>query len=173
MRKDTSRVALAGAIALLLCARGPALAQYPRKTAVVQAVEKTRHGIITLKVTRSGDWGRSTISGTGVIVDERGFAITNHHVVRDADKVVVTFADKSTCEARVHVEEPGQDLGFRRFELLRSLECILDNESLQKIDVALKASGSLVQPGRFRAILYPGNILCSPGIDPERDQAQA
>jgi serine protease Do len=123
MRKDMYRVALLGAIALL-CAPGLAMAQYARKTAIVQAVDKTKAAIITLKVVKQSDWGRNTISGTGVIVDERGFAITNHHVVKDAEKVTVTFSDKSTCEARVVVEEPGQDLAILRLPVKKKLKAL-------------------------------------------------
>jgi hypothetical protein len=43
---------------------------------------------------------------------------------------------------------------------------------LQKIDVALKASGSLIQAGRFRAILYSGDILRAPSFDSDDDQTQ-
>jgi hypothetical protein len=43
----------------------------------------------------------------------------------------------------------------------------------KKIDVALKASRSLVQAGGFRAVLYSGDILRPPSIDSADDQAQA
>jgi serine protease Do len=126
MRKDFSPVALLGAVALLLSlSGGQALAQYARKTAIVQAVEKTRDGIITLKVTRNTDWGRSSVSGTGVIVDERGYAVTNYHVIKNAEKVVVTLSDKSTCEARVVVEEPSQDLAILRLPVKKKLKALV------------------------------------------------
>jgi hypothetical protein len=53
------------------------------------------------------------------------------------------------------------DLGFGRVEVLRGVERILRQQPLQKVDVALKASGSLIQPHGFRAVLYSCDILHS------------
>jgi serine protease Do len=95
---------------------GEAKGQYARRTPIVEAVEKTRHGIVTLRVTRSSEWGgkRGGLVGTGVIVDERGYVITNHHVVADAKKITATLADKTTVEARIHTEDPKHDLAILR-----------------------------------------------------------
>lgn len=61
------------------------------------------------------------------------------------------------------------DLVFRGLEPLRSLERTLHGEALQKVDIALKAAGSLVQPGRFCAVLYPRYVLRSRGIHSDAD----
>src|SRR5262249_7349752 len=99
-------------------------AQYERRTAIVEAVDRTRDGIVTLKVTKPGDWGNRTIVGTGVIVDERGFLITNHHVVEDATKVIVTLSDKTRLEARVHTELPKYDLAILRVTPKKKLKAL-------------------------------------------------
>jgi hypothetical protein len=65
------------------------------------------------------------------------------------------------------------DLGGGLVQLLSEVERILCHEPLQKIDVALKAPRSLVQTGGFRAVLYSGDILRTPGLDSDDDQAQA
>jgi serine protease Do len=91
---------------------GGAQADYSRRNPIVEAVEKTDAGVITLKVTRRSEWARKQIMGTGVIVDERGYAITNAHVVERAEKVVVQLHDESTVEAKVHVEDPRHDLAI-------------------------------------------------------------
>jgi hypothetical protein len=57
------------------------------------------------------------------------------------------------------------DLGGDLIQLMSRLERILDHEPLQKVDVALKAPRSLVQPRGFRAVLYPDDILRPPGIE--------
>ena len=93
-------------------------AQYARKTAIVEAVGKTRESIVTLKVTRDDGWGgKREIVGTGVIVDERGFVITNNHVVKDALKIVATMADKARLEATVFAAVPKQDLAILRLQV--------------------------------------------------------
>jgi serine protease Do len=101
-----------------------AQAQYARRTAIVEAVSKTEHGIVTLKVTRNGTWGKRNIVGTGVIVDERGFLITNHHVIDGAEAIRATLSDKSTAEARVHTELPQYDLAILRISTTKKLKAL-------------------------------------------------
>ena len=41
-------------------------------------------------------------AGSGVIIDaERGYVLTNHHVVESADEIVVTLADRRTFDAEL------------------------------------------------------------------------
>jgi serine protease Do len=113
------------AAAVVAVVAGGAEAQYSRRTAIVEAVEKTRDGIVTLRVTRSGDWdNKRGVVGTGVVVDERGYLITNHHVVADAAKVTVTLADKTTLEARVYLEDPKHDLAILRVAAKKKLKAL-------------------------------------------------
>src|SRR4051794_11424312 len=77
------RVALVLAVALFPSVE--ACAQYARKNAITEAVSKTRQGVITLKVTKENSYGnKRSVAGSGFVVDERGYAITNHHVIADA-----------------------------------------------------------------------------------------
>jgi serine protease Do len=98
----------------LFALTSPIHAQYQRRTAIVEAVDRTRDGIVTLKVTKVSDWGKKSIVGTGVIVDERGYLITNAHVVDGSTKIMATLADKTAIEARVHLELPRYDLAILR-----------------------------------------------------------
>jgi len=112
MKQVTFRCAVA--VAALLCVTSSIQAQYARRTAIVEAVAKTRDGIVTLKVTKVSDYGKKSIVGTGVIVDERGYLITNQHVVDSASKITATLADKTTLTATVHLELPKYDLAILR-----------------------------------------------------------
>ena len=38
--------------------------------------------------------------GTGIVIDERGYIITNYHVVEGVSRIRVTMADESTAVAR-------------------------------------------------------------------------
>jgi serine protease Do len=99
--------------------------QYSRKTPIVEAVEKVRHAIVTLRVTRSSEWGgKGGLVGTGVIVDERGYLITNHHVIADARKIQATLADRSVLEARIHTEEPDHDLAILRLVTKKKVKAL-------------------------------------------------
>lgn len=53
--------------------------------------------------------------GSGVIVDaERGFVLTNHHVIEGADAVSVTLADGRTVEAEFLGSDPDTDVALMR-----------------------------------------------------------
>src|SRR5271157_365624 len=94
MRQAWLRVVGVVAVLCVLSGAGTAArGQYSRRTPIVEAVQKTRASIVSVRVERKGSWGRKESGGTGVIVDERGFVVTNHHVVVSADRVVVRLAD--------------------------------------------------------------------------------
>jgi serine protease Do len=113
MRSAMKQFAFVLAMGLVLGA-GEARAQYARRTAIVEAVSRTRDAIVTLKVSKQGEHSTRSIVGTGVIVDERGFMITNHHVIDGADRIMATLSDKTTIEAHVHTELPQFDLAILR-----------------------------------------------------------
>jgi S1-C subfamily serine protease len=48
--------------------------------------------------------------GSGVIIDNLGHIVTNHHVIQDADQLEVTLADKSTYSAKIIGDDPNNDL---------------------------------------------------------------
>ena len=54
-------------------------------------------------------------AGSGVIVDAaRGLVLTNHHVIRDAQEVVVTLKDRRQLKARLVGTDPGTDIALLR-----------------------------------------------------------
>ena len=48
--------------------------------------------------------------GSGFVWDEQGHIVTNNHVILDADRVTVVFADRTEFEARVIGTDPDSDL---------------------------------------------------------------
>ncbi|MDE1190682.1 MAG: trypsin-like peptidase domain-containing protein [Arachidicoccus sp.] len=55
-------------------------------------------------------------SGSGVIVTDDGYIVTNNHVVQDADKITVTTSDKKVYTARVIGTDPGSDLAVIKID---------------------------------------------------------
>jgi serine protease Do/serine protease DegQ len=54
-------------------------------------------------------------AGSGVIVDAaRGLVITNHHVVKDADRILVGLKDRRVLKAEVVGVDPGTDVAVLR-----------------------------------------------------------
>ncbi|HMG92899.1 MAG TPA: Do family serine endopeptidase [Chryseolinea sp.] len=59
-----------------------------------------------------GPQGPSQSSGSGVIISEAGYIVTNNHVVQDADIVEVTLYDNRTFKAEVIGTDPDTDLAL-------------------------------------------------------------
>ncbi|HET7159834.1 MAG TPA: Do family serine endopeptidase [Burkholderiales bacterium] len=60
---------------------------------------------------------REQAAGSGVIVDSaRGYILTNNHVIKDAEQVIVTLKDRRQFQARVVGTDPGTDIAVVRIE---------------------------------------------------------
>jgi serine protease Do len=95
-----------------------------RVTPIVEAVRKTRDSIITVKVQRGGSWAKKDTVGTGVIVDERGYAVTNCHVVHNADHISVVLAGRREVSCKVLFEDSSHDLAILRLEVEKSMPAL-------------------------------------------------
>jgi serine protease Do len=63
--------------------------------------------------------------GSGFVVDaEKGYIVTNSHVVKDADEVRVTFHDDETIEAEVIGRDEKTDLALLKVETDKKLKAI-------------------------------------------------
>jgi serine protease Do len=54
--------------------------------------------------------------GSGVIIDKRGLILTNFHVIKGADEILVRLADKREYRGKVMGVDPKTDLAVVRFE---------------------------------------------------------
>ncbi len=57
-----------------------------------------------------------TSTGSGVIIDEDGVILTNHHVINGAQRIVVTMVDKRRYEATVIGHDPRTDIALLSIE---------------------------------------------------------
>lgn len=62
--------------------------------------------------------------GTGVIIDERGYILTNHHVVEGVKRIEVTMADKEEYIASRVAHDPTTDLAIIKINVSRKLPVI-------------------------------------------------
>ena len=60
--------------------------------------------------------------GSGVIVDAKGYILTNNHVVEQADEIQVTLVDERTFQAKVIGTDPKTDLAVIRIEGAKDLK---------------------------------------------------
>src|SRR4029077_9814390 len=76
--------------------------------------------------------------GSGVIMTQDGYVLTNNHVVDGADHVTVTLADKREFKAKVVGTDPKSDIAVLKIDAT-NLPCITvgDSSKIQVGDYAL------------------------------------
>jgi serine protease Do len=62
--------------------------------------------------------------GTGIIIDPRGYVLTNQHVVEDVNALRVRLADRTTVTARVLARDPETDLALLKIDVNRPLPTV-------------------------------------------------
>src|SRR5712692_985851 len=106
----------------------------PRRSAVVEAVERARGAVVNIHSERTvlgpaseelfalaPSQNRINGMGTGVLLDPRGYIVTNHHVVEDVHVIRVRLGDGSTYSARVLARDPDADLALLKIDAGRPL----------------------------------------------------
>jgi serine protease Do len=94
-----------------------------RMTPVVRAVQRTRPAVVNIHSQKNvpggaafagamGGGGRANGMGTGVLVDPRGYILTNHHVIEDVTALRVTLVDGATYSAEVVARDQQTDLAL-------------------------------------------------------------
>jgi serine protease Do len=83
-----------------------------RETPIVKAVRKAKPSVVTLKVQRSSAYSTREVVGSAVVVDERGYAVTNRHVISGSGGVKAVLADGTECTAQVFIEDARHDLAI-------------------------------------------------------------
>ena len=98
----------------------------PRATPIVHVVSKVRHADVNIHSERGSDGsassGRVNGMGTGIIIDPRGYVVTNYHVIEDVMALRVRLADGSSFHARVLARDPETDLALVKFESPKPLQ---------------------------------------------------
>jgi len=87
---------------------------------VTEVYNRVAPAVVKIEVARvtGGFFGPQSEEGTGsgVIVDGRGYILTNYHVVRGARRVKVTLADGATVDGTVAGTDPGNDLAVVKID---------------------------------------------------------
>jgi serine protease Do len=128
---------LALSACFLLTGLASAGGSHVRRNEVVQAVEKARAAVVnihserTAQATTSGDSvtsaplnNRTNGMGTGIIIDPRGYIVTNYHVIEDVSVIRVRLHDGSTFPGRVVTREKESDLAIIKVDVPRPLATI-------------------------------------------------
>jgi serine protease Do len=97
-------------------------APHSRRNAFTEAVAKTQAGIVAVRAEKRGRGNES--AGSGVIVDGRGYIVTNRHVVTDAATIQVQLFDGTTLEAQLVTNDASCDLAILRVRTERPLQAL-------------------------------------------------
>ncbi len=82
-------------------------------------------------------------AGSGVIVDrERGYVLTNNHVINNAQQIVVTLKDRRTLKARLVGTDPGTDIAVLKIEADSLAELKFGDSDLMNVGDFVVAIGN-------------------------------
>ncbi|MBN2291809.1 MAG: trypsin-like peptidase domain-containing protein, partial [Pirellulales bacterium] len=104
-----------------------------RQTAVVKAIRQAAPSVVNIRGEKrvtgpdgvDDDSGRRVNGmGTGVVLDPRGYIITNHHVVDGVREIQVTLDAGERYVARLIARDPETDLAIIKIDCPRKLKVI-------------------------------------------------
>ena len=109
----------------------------PRRSAIVEAVDKVHQSVVSISSEKKAEshsrWPfspeenqRPRVSGmgSGVLIDRRGYILTNHHVVDKVQGIMVQLFDGTSCPARLLQFDAVMDLAILKIEPPRPLTAI-------------------------------------------------
>jgi len=123
------------AAVLLSCFAPAARAENLRETPVVRAIKRAEKSVVNIHTEKTAVERDSVFSatpttksrkvngmGTGVVIDERGYIVTNFHVVNEVDQIRAVLHDGSGYNATVVRYDRASDLALIKIEPTRPLQ---------------------------------------------------
>jgi serine protease Do len=104
-----------------------------RVSPIVRAIQRAEAAVVNIQGNKTvsttaanGASSRQEVNGmgTGVIIDPRGYIVTNLHVVEDVGRIEVTLADGATAVAKLLNYDPETDLALIKIPTSRDLPTI-------------------------------------------------
>lgn len=131
-------------------------------SAVIDAVRKARPAVVTVvnqMQSRRGFFGNSaapTASGSGVIIDGRGFIVTNSHVIEGEQSLQVIYADGSKADATLIGSDTVADIAVIKVDgRVPAVAEFGDSNAIEPGQVAIAIGSPL---GDFRGTVTMGII---------------
>jgi Do/DeqQ family serine protease len=81
-------------------------------------------------------------TGSGVIISEDGFILTNHHVIDQADEIIVTLEDKRQFNATIIGQDPTTDLALVKIQAENLIPVTYGNSDEVKVGEWVLAVGN-------------------------------
>ena len=122
------------AVLILACISACCLATKARETPVVRAIKRARTSVVNIHSEKTaldasalfanGKGRKVNGMGTGIVVDERGYIVTNYHVVAGVDALHVTLYDGSTYDAQIVSYDRKHDLAIIKVNATKPLDVL-------------------------------------------------
>jgi serine protease Do len=131
-------------------------------TSVTAAVEKVSPAVVTVTATIPGSTGffgltpDQQVSGSGVIISQDGYILTNNHVIDGATDISVVLANGTQAPAKLISADPYGDLAVLKIEGKVPAVATLGNSDLLKPGETVAAIGSPL--GDFKNTVTVGVI---------------
>jgi 2-alkenal reductase len=131
------------------------------ESAIIDAVKKTKPAVVTVinqLQTRRGVFGSVApqASGSGVIIDDKGYIITNNHVVSGEKSLTVIFADGSKADATLVGADATSDLAVLKVNgKVPAFAQLGDSSALEPGQAAIAIGSPL---GDFRGTVTVGVV---------------
>ena len=117
---------------------------YSESLSLIEIFEKSEPGVVRVNVQRNEIENETNGLGSGFVFDKKGHIITNAHVINDAKKIVVTFLDGRSYNAKIIGIDEFTDLAVIKvnadFALLQPLP--LGDSSNLKVGESIAAIGN-------------------------------
>jgi len=142
-------------------------------SAVIDAVNKVKPAVVTVinqMQPQRGYFGRSvtpTASGSGVIIDSKGYIVTNNHVIDGEQSLQVVFADGSKADATVVGADSVLDIAVIKVNgKVPAVALFGDSNALEPGQIAIAIGSPL---GDYRGTVTVGVVS---GLNRTVDQMQ-
>ncbi len=107
----------------------------PRVTPIVEVARKARFAVVNIHSEKTLPGATDPFNpiptnnrvngmGTGIVIDPRGYIVTNHHVVEDVQVLRVKLADGTTHSARVIARDSENDLAVLKIDTSHPLTTV-------------------------------------------------
>ncbi|ABX13569.1 S1C family serine protease [Nitrosopumilus maritimus] len=123
--------------------RDKSIKNSPDNLSLTQIFEQSESGIVSIAVTKSSIINSGGV-GSGFVYDDTGNIITNSHVVENAKKIIVTFIDGRSYNAKVVGTDAYSDLAVIKINVDESIldPLILGNSDSIKVGERVTAIGN-------------------------------
>jgi serine protease Do len=108
----------------------PVFAGSMRETALVKAIERAKSAVVDIHTEKTesdavfgiGKGKKVTGMGAGIVVDPRGYILTNYHVVTEVDSLEISLLDGKRHTAKVITFDRQADLALIKVEGMSNLQ---------------------------------------------------